>query len=150
MFSLTEIFTPVIANWVIIPILICLARIIDVSIGTVRIIFVSKGMKYLAPLLGFFEVLIWLLAIGQIMQNLSNPLNYIAYATGFAMGNYVGIILENKIAMGIVSIRVITRLEASDLVNHLRERGLTVTSIDAEGNHGAVKVFFTIAKRKNL
>ena len=150
MFYLSSTFDPELMRWVIIPLLICLARIIDVTIGTIRIIFVSKGLKYLAPLLGFFEVLIWLMAIGQIMQNLTHIINYLAYATGFAMGTYVGILMENRLAMGMALIRVITRLEASNLIEHLRENGFTVTSIDAQGNHGEVKVFFTILKRKDL
>ena len=61
-------------TWLILPLLIFLARVLDVSIGTVRVIFISRGLKYLAPIVGFFEILIWLLAIGQIMKNLSNPL----------------------------------------------------------------------------
>ena len=66
-----------------IPLLICLARITDVSIGTLRIIFVSKGLRLWAPILGFFEVSIWLMAISKVMANLTNPINYIAYALGF-------------------------------------------------------------------
>lgn len=73
-------------TWIAIPSLIFVARVIDVSLGTVRVIFVSRGLKYLAPVVGFFEILIWLLAIGQIMRNLSNPACYIAYAGGFALG----------------------------------------------------------------
>ena len=137
-------------NYIIIPFFIFIARILDVSLGTVRIITVSKGMRYFASVLGFFEVLIWLLAIGQIMQNLTNPLNYLAYAAGFATGNFVGISLEHRIAMGLALIRVITKLEASDLIKHLRGQGYTVTSIDAEGNRGPVKVFFSVVKRKKV
>lgn len=103
----TSIFNSDIWTWVIIPCFIFIARILDVTLGTVRIIFVSKHMKSLAPLLGFFEVLIWLLAIGQIMQNLTNPINYLAYAAGFAMGNFVGIQIESRLAMGVVLIRVL-------------------------------------------
>jgi len=142
--------SPQIFESIVVPILIVLARVLDVSIGTLRIIFVSKGLKYLAPVLGFFEVLVWLIAIGQIMKNLTNPVNYIAYAFGFALGNFIGILIENKIAMGVSLIRVITAREASELIENLRNRGLTVTSIDAEGNRGSVKVFFTIVKRKEL
>jgi hypothetical protein len=79
--------TPIYA-WVVLPALIFLARITDVSLGTVRLIFVSRGFKYLAPLVGFFEVLIWILIIGQIMQNLGNPLSYVAYAGGFRHGQF--------------------------------------------------------------
>ncbi len=73
-------------SYAILPLLIFLARICDVSIGTLRIIFVSKGVKKVAPVLGFFEVLIWIIAISKIMQNLDNYVNYIAYAAGFATG----------------------------------------------------------------
>ncbi len=148
--NVTEIFGTEIGQWLVIPGLIFFARIVDVSMGTLRIIFVSRGNRYLAPALGFFEVLIWLIAIGQIMQNLTNPLNYLAYAAGFAAGNYAGIILEKRIATGIVLIRVITRKEASELIEQLRKSGLTVTSIEAEGNRGPVKVFFTVVRRRNI
>lgn len=144
------VINPSLLNWIIYPILIFFARIADVSIGTIRIIFVSRGMKYLAPALGFFEVLIWLLAIGHIMQNLNNPINYLAYASGFGMGNYVGILLEKKLAMGTVLIRIITRRDASELVQHLRQMGYVVTSVDAEGNEVPVKVIFTVVKRKDI
>lgn len=75
---------------------------------------------------------------------------YLAFAAGFATGNYVGILLENKIAIGIALIRVITRIEASELIDRLRQDGLTVTGLDAEGNTGPVKVFFTIVKRRKI
>ena len=65
--------------WILLPLLIFFARVCDVSLGTIRIIFVSKGIKYLAPIVGFFEILIWLLALGQIMQNLNNVFYYIFY-----------------------------------------------------------------------
>jgi uncharacterized protein YebE (UPF0316 family) len=135
---------------VIIPLLIFMSRIFDVSIGTIRIIFVSRGIKHIASVLGFFEVLIWLLAIGQIMKNLNNPINYIAYAGGFATGNYVGIWIENKLAMGISMIRIITRMEASILLTRLRAEGYVVTDVDAKGSSGMVKILFTVVKRKNI
>ncbi|MCF7794547.1 MAG: DUF5698 domain-containing protein [Candidatus Cloacimonetes bacterium] len=100
----------------ILPILIFISRIFDVSLGTLRIIFVNKGMRYLAPIIGFFEVLIWLIVISQVMQNMNSPINYIAYAAGFATGNYVGILIEQKLAMGITLIRIITRKKGLFLV----------------------------------
>ena len=93
-------------SYAVLPILIFLARICDVSIGTMRIIFVSKGKKNIAPVLGFFEVLIWITAISKIMQNLDNYVNYIAYAGGFATGNFIGMLIEERLAMGILMIRV--------------------------------------------
>ncbi len=94
-------------NYVILPLLIAIARIMDVSVGTIRLIFVSRGYKYLAPALGFVEVIIWLLAIGQIMQQLDNFMSYIGYGAGFAMGNYIGIILVEKMSIGTVVVRII-------------------------------------------
>ena len=102
----TSFFDSDLFSYVLMPLLIFLARICDVSIGTMRIIFVSKGKRNIAPILGFFEVLIWITAISKIMQNLDNYVNYIAYAAGFATGNFVGMIIEEKLAMGIQMIRV--------------------------------------------
>jgi len=106
--------------WLILPLLIFLARVADVSIGTIRLIFISRGLKYLAPLVGFFEILIWLLAIGQIMKNLSNPACYIAYAGGFAMGNFVGMWIAERLSLGVVLIRVVTKKDATELVECLK------------------------------
>lgn len=135
---------------VVIPLLICLARIVDVTIGTLRIIFISKGLKYLAPVMGFFEVIIWLLAIGQIMQNLGNAINYIAYGLGFAIGNYVGIVLENKISLGYVLVRIITRRSAKNLKHWLENSGRKFTIIDARSDWGLVNVIYLPMKRKEV
>ncbi len=135
-------------TWIVIPFLIFVARIFDVSLGTVRVIFVSRGFKYLAPVVGFFEILIWLLAIGQIMKNLSNPACYIAYAGGFAMGNFVGIHIAEKLSLGLVMIRVVTKRDAASLVDFLKAENYGVTSVDGHGTSGQVKVVFTIVPRR--
>jgi len=136
--------------WIVIPLLIFVARIADVSIGTIRLIFISRGLKYLAPVVGFFEILIWLLAIGQIMKNLSNPACYIAYAGGFAMGNFVGMCIAEKLSLGVVLIRVVTRKDAAELVEYLKSADYGVTSVDGHGTSGQVKVVFTIVPRREL
>jgi len=135
---------------IMVPILIFLARICDVSIGTVRIIFVSKGYRYLAPLLGFFEVFIWLMAMTRILQNLDRWYYYLAYCGGFATGNFIGIILEEKIAIGHVAVRVISRIPADDLIKQLKDAGYGVTFHTAEGSTGTVEVVYTIIKRPEL
>jgi len=134
----------------LLPLLIFLARIVDVSIGTLRIIFVSKGFKGLAAVLGFFESLIWVLAISQVFQNLNNWVTYVGFAGGFAAGNYVGILIEERLAMGNQIIRVITRRDAEALDGYLREAGYAVTSMDAEGIEGQVKILFMVCKRREL
>ncbi len=94
--------------WVIVPLLIFLARVIDVTLQTIRIVSISRGIRWLAPLVGFFEVLIWLLAISQIMKRVSNPVAYIAYAAGFATGTAIGQSIERRLSLGTVMLRVIT------------------------------------------
>ena len=136
--------------WIVIPLLIFVARIADVSIGTVRLIFVSRGLKYLAPVVGFFEVLIWLMAIGQIMKNLSNPVCFIAYSAGFALGNFVGMCIAEKLSLGVVIIRVITVKGASELIRQLRSANYGVTSIDGHGSEGDVDIVFTIVPRSEV
>jgi len=136
-------------NWVVLPALIFISRIFDVSIGTMRIIFVSRGKKVFAPILGFFEVLIWLVAISQIMQNLNNIFCYIAYASGFAMGTFVGLIIEEKLAIGIHVIRIILVEDECMLVERLSAAGYGVTTVDAKGVNGDVKIVYTIVRRKD-
>ncbi len=136
--------------YIVLPLLIFCSRIVDVSIGTMRVIFITKGYRWLAPLFGFFEVLIWLVAMSQIMKNLSNVFCYIAYAGGFATGNFVGMFIERKMALGVVLVRVITRTDASALVAHLKSRNYGVTAVNAEGLFGKVKILFTIVKRTEL
>lgn len=141
---------PELYAWIILPILIFFARVCDVSLGTIRIIFVSKGIKYLAPIIGFFEILIWLMAISQIMQNLTNVYYYIFYASGFAIGNFVGILIEERLSIGTVGVRIITRKDAYKLMNALKKSGFGVTAVDAKGSKGAVKIIFTVVNRQNI
>ncbi len=137
-------------TWVVIPVLIILARIVDVTLDTIRVIYISRGMKYLAPLFGFFGVLVWLLAISQIMKNLNNPVYYLAYAIGFATGNLVGIFIEERLAVGRVVLRIITQKDTTELVTHFRSCGYGVTTVDAEGATGPVKLIFTVIDRNKI
>jgi uncharacterized protein YebE (UPF0316 family) len=139
------------SNWFIyglLPLLIFLARVTDVSMDTLRIVFLSRGNKIVAPILGFFEILIWLIAITRIMENLDNFTTYIAYALGFAVGNYIGLLIEEKLAIGTQLIRVISATNANPLVENLREKGFGVTSVDAQGKNGLVHIVFVITRRK--
>jgi uncharacterized protein YebE (UPF0316 family) len=135
---------------VILPILIFAARVIDVSLGTTRIIFISKGLKYYAPIVGFFEILIWLLAISQIFTHLTNALYYIAYASGYAAGTFVGIKIEERLSIGTQIIRFITRYDASKLVSVLRAEGYSITVSNAEGPKGQVNVIYMVVDRHDL
>lgn len=135
---------------VILTIFIFMARIFDVTLSTLRIIYTSRGIKFLAPIFGFFEVLVWLVAMTQIIHNLTNPILYIAYAGGFATGNFIGILIEGKMAIGTVVIRIITQKDATELIRFLKGSGCGITYVDAQGAMGPVKIIFTIVKRKNI
>ena len=137
-------------SYVVMPFLIFLARICDQSIGTMRIIFVSKGKRNIAPILGFFEVLIWIVAISKIMQNLDNYINYIAYAAGFATGNLVGMIIEEKLAMGIQMVRVFANERGQELVANLNKNGYGATVVEGHGARGQVHLIYTIVHRSEL
>jgi len=135
---------------VVIPILIFLARIVDVTIGTMRIIFVSRGLRVLSVVAGFVEILVWLMAIRQIMGNLNHWIYYVSYAAGFSTGNYIGITVERHLAIGHIIVRVITQRNAKDLENHLRDHDYNLTSLNAEGETGPVKILFMVMRRKML
>lgn len=137
-------------NYLILPLLIVAARIVDVSFGTLRIIYLSKGYKLLSAILGFFEVFVWLLAITRIFANLDNWVSYIAYPIGFAVGIFVGMKIEERIAIGQELIRIITRKDASELISALRNKGYSVTAIKAEGSQGEVGILYSIINRKNI
>lgn len=143
-------FSSDIFTFVIVPILIFCARICDVSIGTVRYIFISRGFKNIAPVFGFFEVIIWLLAIGQVMANITNPICYIAYGGGFAAGTYIGMAIEERMKLGLSIIRVITAKPADDLIKRLRQYGYGVTSIAAHGALSEVTIIFMVVKRTKI
>ena len=94
--------------------------------------------------------MIWLFAIGQVMQNLTNIYYYVAYAGGFAMGNFVGIYIEEKMAIGTLVIRIITKKDASDLIEVLKSKNYGITIVDARGATGSVKLIYTVIKRVDI
>ncbi len=145
----TLIADPQIA-WFVLPLLIFCARVCDVSIGTLRLIFIGRGLKYIAPVLGFFEVIIWLVAIGQVMSNITNFVSYIAYGAGYATGTLVGMLIEERLSLGMVIVRVITNQESGLLVQRIRDEGYGVTSIEGEGSTGPVTIIFMTIKRSAL
>lgn len=134
----------------VVPVLIFLARVLDVSLDTMRIIFLNRGRRVAAPVLGFVQVLIWVTAIAQVLQNLSNPVYYLAYSLGFAAGNYAGIRIEEAVAAGTLTLRIITDQDTIGLVTALRQAGHGVTVITGQGARGTVEVLFVVLRRKHL
>jgi len=132
----------------LLPIVIFFGRICDVTLGTLRIIFVSKGERKKAPIVGFFEVFIWVVIISQIFSNANSLIAYLAYAGGYAAGNYVGILVENKIAFGFQLIRVYTKQNGSELTQQLNKNGFGSTLIRGEGAVSEVDIIETVVSRK--
>ncbi|MCB0308413.1 MAG: DUF2179 domain-containing protein [Bdellovibrionales bacterium] len=132
------------------PFLIFAARLCDMTLDTLRVIYVTRGNKYKATLLGFVETLIWVFAIAQVVNNLDNYFNAIAYAGGFAAGTFVGIFLEGKMALGKVVVQIITRKDASNLIDNLHQANYSFTTSDGQGLKGQVKIIFTVIPKKKL
>ncbi len=142
---------PGVFEWVVLPLLIFGARTFDMTLSTLRIVFIAQGRRLLAPMIGFVESLIWLFVISQALQNLANPMCVVAYAGGFAAGNLAGLQLERRLALGMRLVRVILRQENGDkLIEALRGAGFGVTVVDGEGLRGPVKILFTLVRRRDL
>jgi uncharacterized protein YebE (UPF0316 family) len=136
--------------WVVLPIVVFFARVSDVTLGTLRIIFISRGKRNLAPLLGFVEVFIWITIVSQIVSHAHNILAYLAYAAGFATGAFVGMYIEDRLAIGTQIVRVIVQNDTQLLINNLHQAGFGVTSVEGQGVNGPVKLIYTIIQRKNI
>jgi uncharacterized protein YebE (UPF0316 family) len=143
-------FSPAVFSYVLLPLLIFIARIGDVSINTIRIIYVLGGRRVTATLLGFFESFIWLMAIRQIFEHLDNWICYIAYPAGFASGIFVGMIIEERIAYGKVIVRIITRKDVSVLIRYLNTNQFRYTKVDAQGPDGPENLVFAVLERDRL
>jgi uncharacterized protein YebE (UPF0316 family) len=134
----------------VLPLLVFLAETCVLTLATLRTICIARGRKVPAAMLGFFEVSIWLFAIGQVMQNLTSPDCYLAFAAGFTLGNYLGILIEQKLAIGNLTVQITSRTDAGDLIRGLRSAGYGVTKLAGHGATGPVEVVITVVHRKDL
>lgn len=137
-------------EWLGLPLIIFVARVVDVGLGTIRIIFTSRGKRHLAPLLGFVEVFIWVAIISQITRTATGFPAYFAYAAGFAVGNYVGMKIEDALAIGKVVVRMILSDGGEQIAHALHESGFGATVVDGQGANGQVKLIYTIVNRRDL
>ena len=128
--------------------LIVCMRICDVTLDTIRVILVVQGRKYKAGLVGFFEVLIWIFVIRYIMQHMDVLANLFGYATGFGLGNIIGVTIEQKIGLGFVQLNVISRYATDKIAMALRKSKFGVTILPGEGGTGGVSVIVIIISRK--
>ncbi len=129
-------------------VMIMCMRIVDVTISTIRTLMVVQGRKYLAGILGFIEVTIWIFAIRHIMLHIDNLWNILGYSTGFGLGNIIGITLEQKFGMGHVQVYIISRYYSDKIANELRKNKFGVTILPAEGGSGGQTIIVTIIARK--
>lgn len=125
-------------------------RIGDVSIGTLRTMFTVQGKKYLGAACGLFESAIWVIAIRQIFSQLDNVYNVIGYSCGFAMGTFIGIVIEQKLALGTLHVYVISRHHVDEIADALRASHFGVTIIPGEGGTGGMAIITSLLKRKRL
>ncbi|SNS71455.1 Uncharacterized protein YebE, UPF0316 family [Anaerovirgula multivorans] len=129
---------------------IFLAKVSDVTLATIRMIMVVKGRRVQAALIGFVEIIIYILAIGKVLTELDNPINVIAYALGFASGNYMGIFVEEKMALGSIIVQVISQGNSMKLVEKFRDEGFGVTVVEGYGREGMQHLLNIMMQRKNL
>jgi len=143
-------FDPHIYQYVILPLIIFFARICDVSLGTMRIVFVSKGKKKIAPFLGFFELFIWIVVISEIFKNADSMMCYIAYAAGYAAGNFIGMNIEERIAIGSQVIQVFSSKDIVPLQKCLHNAGFGTTVVEGDGSSGKTNILYTVINRKTF
>lgn len=133
-------------------------RIGDVSLATMRMIFAVRGHRAIAAFIGFFEVLIWVIAAGHALQHLDSILHIVGYAAGFSLGNYVGVSLEGRVAIGLSIVRAVVHLKplgngtttGSEMARMLREAGYAVTEVSGRGRENEVEILIIVAQRKKV
>jgi len=130
--------------------LIFFSRVVDVSLATLRTLMIVRGRRLQAALIGFFEVIIYIIALKKVVSTLDNPFSLLAYALGFATGNYVGSFIEEKMAIGCITVQVIAKNDTGQLQEVLRNQGFGVTVIEGMGKKGKRNILNIILRRKDL
>ena len=141
------LFSPL--DWSIALMIFCL-RVTDMSLDTLRMLFVMRGRKGIAWALGFFEAGIYIVAITRVLSNLNNPLTILGYAAGFATGNVVGILIEERLAIGHIQMSIVSSARGVALAEALREAGFAVTEVSARGKDGMVHLLNASVLRKDV
>ncbi|MCG8540799.1 MAG: DUF2179 domain-containing protein [Clostridia bacterium] len=129
---------------------IFIARVIDVSLFTIRMLFIVRGKRMQAAIIGFFEVIIYIVALGTVVSGLSDYRNLIVYALGYACGNYVGSFIEEKLAIGKITAQIVCKHgNGHRLAEKLRDNGFGVTLVEGEGRDGKRHVLNVMLNRKD-
>lgn len=132
------------------PLLIFVLRVADMSLDTLRVLFVIRGRKPLAWLLGFFQSALWVIAITSVLSNLDNLWNVIGYAGGFATGNVVGMTIEEHLAIGFGHMRIISSRRGTAIAEAIRRAGYAATEIAGRGKDGTVAVINCSVRRRDV
>lgn len=129
---------------------IFIAKIFEVSLMTLRTVLITRGEKVYGAIIGFFEVTIWLYLVNKVLVGINeDPIRMVIYALGFACGNYLGSVIEEKLALGLLTISVIVSEADGDiLAEHLRKDNIGVTKIKAEGINENKSILMVHAKRR--
>jgi uncharacterized protein YebE (UPF0316 family) len=144
---MTEFYQSPLFHYVVMPLLIFICRVCDVTLGTLRNLFLAKGIKSIVPFIGFLEVLIWTIAVSQVLEHLDNLLSYTAFALGYATGIYVGIKMDEKLGLGLQLFRIVVIQQSQKLLDALQQLNIGYTIVNGEGSQGPVKVIYLIIKR---
>ena len=132
------------------PLVIFCLRIVDVSMSTIRILLAVRGYKVIVPILGFFEVLVWMFAVGNAIRFLDSGWHLLGYAGGFATGNVVGMLIEERLAIGFATIRIVSTHAGVEMADALRNIGFGVTEFGGQGRDGRVEVVYTVCMRRDI
>lgn len=132
------------------PLIIFCLRIVDVSMSTIRILLAVRGYKVVVPILGFFEVLVWVFAVGNAIRFLDSGWHLLGYAGGFATGNIVGLLIEERLAIGYATIRVVSTHAGVEMADALRNIGFGVTEFGGQGRDGRVEIVYTVCMRRDI
>lgn len=132
------------------PLIIFGLRIIDVSLATLRMLLSMRNARTAAPIIGFFEILVWIVAVGNAIRNLHSVWHVLGYAGGFSTGTWVGLWIEGKLAIGLATVRIMSRHGGVELAEALRERGFGVTEFAGQGRDGTIEVVETLVRRRSI
>ena len=136
------------ANPWLVAAVIFIVRVLNMTVDTIRMLTVVRGMKTITWILGVIQTVLFVVALGSVINDLDNPLNIISYAVGFATGNVIGMLIEKRLAFGFINMTIISSLRGQELAERLRVDGHAVTEIPARGKDGTVEILETSVQRK--
>ena len=134
----------------IFPLVIFVMRVTDISLDTLRVLFVVRGRRLNAWILGFFQSAIWVVAVTSVLSNLDNFFNIIGYAAGFASGNVVGMWIEERLAVGHGNLRIISSHLGNAIAEAIRKAGYAATEMSGRGKDGTVSVITCSVRRRDI